>query len=353
MSQTYAVILCGGSGTRLWPLSRENFPKQFLALHGERTLLQNTALRMLNVVPLEALRVISGAKWHDLVTEQLASVFGAENLPEGVIIDEPFARGTAPAVLLAVEDLMRQGACDEDVMIFAPSDAFIRDSRIFAEALKVAVRAAHDGYIATLGIAPTRPDTGFGYIREGKALAGGYYEAEKFVEKPDLKTAQEYLRSGSYFWNGGIFIFTPKSLYSELEHTDPELFALAKKRALRSEFGSVKNVAFDVAVMERAERVAVVPLVNSGWSDVGSWDALHDDVLEVDENRNVITGSALTLESENCFVHSREKLTVLNGVNDLIVVDTPDALFITRRGKSQEVRSAVKHLKDNGMGSVC
>ena len=122
---------------------------------------------------------------------------------------------------------------------------------------------------------------------------------------------------------------------------------------MRSEFGSVKNVAFDVAVMERAERVAVVPLVNSGWSDVGSWDALHDDVLEVDENRNVITGSALTLESENCFVHSREKLTVLNGVNDLIVVDTPDALFITRRGKSQEVRSAVKHLKDNGMGSVC
>ena len=353
MSQTYAVILCGGSGTRLWPLSRENFPKQFLALHGERTLLQNTALRMLNVVPLEALRVISGAKWHDLITEQLASVFGADNLPCGVIIDEPFARGTAPAVLLAVEDLMRQGACDEDVMIFAPSDAFIRDSRIFAEALKVAVRAAHDGYIATLGIAPTRPDTGFGYIREGKALAGGYYEAEKFVEKPDLKTAQEYLRSGSYFWNGGIFIFTPKSLYSELEHTDPELFATAKKSALRSEFGSVKNVAFDVAVMERAERVAVVPLVNSGWSDVGSWDALHDDVLEVDENRNVITGSALMLESENCFVHSREKLTVLNGVDDLIVVDTPDALFITRRGKSQEVRRAVKHLKDNGMGSVC
>ncbi len=349
MSRTYAVILCGGSGTRLWPLSREKFPKQFLALHGERTLLQNTALRMLNVVPLEALRVISGSKWHELITEQLASVFGAENLPECVIIDEPFARGTAPAVLLAVEGLMRQGASDEDVMIFAPSDAFIRDSRIFAEALKVAVNAANDGYIATLGIAPTRPDTGFGYIREGKALAGGYYEAEKFVEKPDLKTAQEYLRNGSYFWNGGIFIFTPKSLYSELEHTDPELFALAKKRALRLEFGSVKNIAFDFAVMEKAERVAVVPLVNSGWSDVGSWDALHDDVLEIDENRNVITGSALLLDSENCFVHSREKLAVLNGVNDLIVVDTPDALFITRRGKSQDVRSVVKALKTSGM----
>lgn len=346
---TYAMILSGGSGTRLWPLSRENFPKQFLVLHGERTLLQTTELRMLNVVPLEFLRVISGAKWHDLVTAQSAEVFGEENLPEGFIIEEPFARGTAPAILLAVEELLSQGACGDDVMIVAPSDAFIRDNRIFASALKVAVRAAQDGYIATLGIAPTRPDTGFGYIRQGREIDGGYFEAERFVEKPDLTTAQEYLRSGSYFWNGGIFIFTPKSLYAELEHTDPELYALAAKRAVRENFAAVKNISFDVAVMERAERVAVVPLVNSGWSDVGSWDALHDDVLEQDEAGNVVIGEGMLLDSENCLLHSRQKLAVLNGVNDLVVVDTPDALFITKRGISQEVRTVVKRLRNMGM----
>ena len=315
-------------------------------------MLQTTALRMINVVPLEFLRVLSGAKWHDLVTAQAGAVFGADNLPEDFIIEEPCARGTAPAILLAVEELLAQGARDDDVMIVAPSDAFIRDSRIFAEALRVSVRAAKDGYIATLGIAPTRPDTGFGYIRQGRALEGGYFEAERFVEKPDLKTAQEYLRSGGYFWNGGIFIFTPECLYAELEHTDPELFALAKRRSIRNEFAGIKNIAFDVAVMEKARKVAVVPLVNSGWSDVGSWDALHDDVLDHDEEGNVVVGEGVLLGSNNCFVHSQEKMTVLNGVNDLVVVDTPDALFITRRGASQDVRKVVRFLKDNGMAKM-
>lgn len=312
-------------------------------------MLQNTALRMVNIAPLEYMRVISGAKWHDIVMSQLSGVFGSENLSEHVIIEEPFARGTAPAILLATEEILRQGASPDDVVIVAPSDAFVRDNRAFTEALKIAVKAANDGYIATLGIAPIRPETGFGYILQGRAYDGGYYEAERFVEKPDLKTAQEYLRNGSYFWNGGIFIFTPESLYRELEHAEPELYELAKNRAIRENFADIKNISFDVAVMEKAERVAIVPLVNSGWSDVGSWDALHDDVLSHDDSNNVSVGDTLMLDCENCFAYSSGRLTVLEGVNDLVVVDSPDAIFITRRGMSQEVRKVVKVLKDKGI----
>ena len=303
---------------------------------------------MVNMIPLEAMRVISGAKWHDLVMTQSGEIFGADNLQDNFVIEEPCARGTAPAIMLAAEDLLRQGAGMDDVMIVVPSDAFIRNTRTFTESLKAGITAADDGYIATLGIAPVRPETGFGYIRQGREISGGYYEAEAFVEKPDLRTAQGYLADGNYLWNGGIFIFTPSSLYRELERANPELFA-AMRGGLRENFESVKNISFDNAVMEKAERVAVVPLVNSGWSDVGSWDALHDDVLECDEMHNVTVGNAVILEGHNCFVHSREKLTVLNMVNDIVVVDTPDALFITRRGASQEVRKAVKYLKDNGM----
>ena len=349
MAKIYGLILSGGSGTRLWPLSREEMPKQFIRLYGEKTLLQTTELRMVSMIPVEALRVISGAKWHDLVMSQSQEIFGADNLPDDFVIEEPFARGTAPAILLAVEELRRNGASDDDVMIVVPSDAFIRNTRTFTDALKIGVKAASEGYIATLGISPTRPDTGFGYIRQGSEIASGCYEAEEFAEKPDFKTAQKYLSEGLYLWNGGIFIFTPKSLYSELEHSDPELFELAVNKKVRENFSSAKNISFDNAVMEKAKRVAVVPLVNSGWSDVGSWDALHDDVMDSDENHNVAVGNALILEGRNCFVHSssREKMTVLNLVNDLVVVDTPDALFITRRGASQDVRKVVKFLKEN------
>ena len=345
----YGMILSGGSGTRLWPLSRENMPKQFLKLHGNRTLLQNTALRMLNLVPLESLRVISGQKWHKFVVKQFNETFGLENLSENFIIEEPCARGTAPAILLAVDELLRTGANYDDVMIIAPSDAFIKNNKIFCDALKIAVQAAKDGFIATLGISPTRPETGFGYIKQGNFHEGGYCEAANFVEKPDINTAREYLASKIYLWNGGIFIFTPESLYRELEHSDPELYDFAMRKNLREEFPDVKNISFDNSVMERAKKVAVVPLVNSGWSDVGSWDALHDDILDNDENQNVTVGESMILNSKNCFVYSNEKLAVLNGVNDLVIVDSPDALFITHRGASQDVKNVVKILKERGL----
>ena len=347
MSETYGMILSGGSGTRLWPLSRENFPKQFLTLYGDKTLLQNTALRMLNVVPLEHMRVIAGRKWHNLTYSQLHDSLG--ELPEHFVIEEPCARGTGPAILLAVEDMLSQGANEDDVMIIAPSDHVIKDTKIFADSLNVAVNAAREGFIATLGVGPTRPETGFGYIKQGKFYSGGWYDTEDFVEKPDVKRAREYVESRLYFWNAGIFIFTPESLYRELEHADPELYSLAMKRVIRSEFADIKNISIDNAVMEKAKRVAVIPMVNSGWSDVGSWDALHDEILEQDDNQNVHVGECVSLNSRNCFVYSHDKPVILNSVNDLVIVDTPDALFITHRGESQSVRSVVNFLKEHGM----
>ena len=347
MSETYGMILSGGSGTRLWPLSRENFPKQFLTLYGDKTLLQNTALRMLNVIPIEHMRVIAGRKWHNLTYSQLHDSLG--ELPEHFVIEEPCARGTGPAILLAVEDMLSQGANEDDVMIIAPSDHVIKDTKIFADSLNVAVNAAREGFIATLGVGPTRPETGFGYIKQGKFYSGGWYDTEDFVEKPDVKRAREYVESRLYFWNAGIFIFTPESLYRELEHADPELYSLAMKRVIRSEFADIKNISIDNAVMEKAKRVAVIPMVNSGWSDVGSWDALHDEILEQDDNQNVHVGECVSLNSRNCFVYSHDKPVILNSVNDLVIVDTPDALFITHRGESQSVRSVVNFLKEHGM----
>ena len=359
MPDLYGLILTGGSGTRLWPRSREDLPKQFLALYGTRTLLQDTMARMLNVVPVERLFSVTGPQWEALVTHQAREVAGprggvsAERLPEGFAVQEPCARNTAPAILLGVEAVREAGAAADDIVIVTPSDHIVRKPRAFADTLQVAIQAAEEGFLTTLGVVPDRPETGFGYIRKGQPhLNGEWAEAEAFVEKPDLPTAEAYLKSGNYLWNSGVFIFSLRALETELAHTAPELRALMGNgtEALREAFRDIKPISFDVAVMERAHRVAVVPL-DAGWSDVGSWDALHD-LLEQDEQGNAAMGDVVLRNSGNCLVDSRGRLTVLNGVEDLVVVDSPDALFITRRGTSQEVRDVVRTLKEEGRREV-
>ena len=348
MSDVYGLILSGGSGTRLWPRSREDLPKQFLALCGPRTLLQDTMARMLSVVPLERLRVVTGTQWEALVAHQAREVAAASS-SGGLIVQEPCARNTAPAIMLGGEALREAGAGDDDVVIVTPSDHIVQSPGAFAEALGRAVAAAEEGFMATLGIVPDHPETGFGYIRRGRPH-GDWYEAEAFVEKPDLPTAEEYLRSGDYLWNGGVFIFSLRTLLSELAQAAPSLLALAEERSLRDQFAALSPVSFDNAIMERAKRVAVVPM-DAGWSDVGSWDALHD-ILPRDGRDNAALGDVVLRESDGCFVDSRNRLTVLNGVRDLVVVDSPDALFITRRGSSQDVREVVRRLKEDGRREV-
>jgi mannose-1-phosphate guanylyltransferase/mannose-6-phosphate isomerase len=341
VSDVYGLILAGGSGVRLWPRSREELPKQFLSLLGGNTMLQETVTRLLTVVQSERLYAVAGGKWKALVSYQAREV---ALVPDGFLIEEPVARGTAPAILLGCEALRRRGASDGDVIVAAPSDHLVKDMAAFGEALVHAVEAARAGYLVTFGVVPAYAETGYGYIKRGPSK-GSWLEVERFVEKPSPDLAKEYLESGEYFWNSGIFVFTPETLFRELAGTSPELCAAARKGHdfLYENFAALPFVSFDNAVMERAERVAAVEL-NAGWSDVGSWDSLYD-VLDKDLRGNAVIGDILLQGCGNCFVDSRGRLTALVDVEDLIVVDSPDALFIARRGSSQKVRGVVDTLK--------
>jgi mannose-1-phosphate guanylyltransferase/mannose-6-phosphate isomerase len=347
MPDVYGLILAGGSGVRLWPRSREEMPKQFLSLslREGNTLLQDTVTRMLRVLPAERLYAVAGSAWKSLVSYQAREVAA---LSDGFLIEEPAARNTAPAILLGCEFLKEKGASDDNVVIVAPSDHIVKNADAFKDALLKAISAAQAGYMVTLGIVPARPDTGFGYIERAGAEQTRHdvwYEVARFVEKPDQAKAAEYIKSKDYFWNGGIFIFTLSTLYRELAHTSPDLYAAAGKGydSFLKNFDSLPSIAFDYAVMERAAKVAMVEL-DAGWSDVGSWDALYD-VLDKDACGNAVTGDAVIDGAKNCLVDSRSRLTAIVDAEDLIVVDSPDALFISKRGSSQKVRGVVDGLK--------
>ncbi|GHT00542.1 xanthan biosynthesis protein XanB [Synergistales bacterium] len=344
----YGVILAGGSGTRLWPKSRAELPKQFLSLTGKNTMLQDTVLRMMSVMPEENIRVVADAKWKSLVDYQAREVSG---VLEDFLIKEPCARNTAPAILLACASLLKEGALPSDIVIVTPSDHLVKDVASFKDALTQAVVAASLDYIVTLGITPTHPETGYGYIKRARGerlKETAAFEVECFVEKPDGAKAEEYIKSGEYFWNGGLFVFTLRALERELEKTSPLLFDAAKGGydSLSARFESLLSVSFDYAVMEKASRVAMVEL-DAGWSDVGSWDSLRD-ILDKDELGNAFLGDVLSLDSSDCFVESPGRLTAISGVEGLIVVDSPDALFITKSGSSQDVRDIVERLKKDG-----
>jgi mannose-1-phosphate guanylyltransferase/mannose-6-phosphate isomerase len=318
-------------------------PKQFLALREGNTLLQDTVTRMLRVLPADRLYAVAGGAWKSLVSYQAREVAA---VPDDFLIEEPAARNTAPAILLGCESIKKNGASDDDVVIVAPSDHIVKNVDAFSEALLHAVSAASAGYLVTLGIAPTRPDTGCGYIERAAREGGdGWSEVKRFVEKPDQAKAEEYIKDKNYFWNGGIFIFTLGALYRELAHASPDLREAAGKGydSFFKNFADLPSIAFDYAVMERAERIAMVEL-DAGWSDVGSWDALYD-VLDKDESGNAVTGDVVIEGAGNCLVDSRGRLTTVVDASDLIVVDSPDALFISKRGSSQKVRGVVDGLK--------
>ena len=345
------VILSGGSGTRLWPLSRESHPKQFLPLLGDRSLLQMTWLRLRGLAGMGAPLVVANEEHRFLVAEQLRQV----DAEPAALILEPVGRNTAPAIAVAALRAMADGA--DPVLLVLPSDHVIADEAGFRAAILQVLPAAEAGELVTFGIVPTAPETGYGYIRAaaGAGHAGGVRVVQRFVEKPDAGTAAQYLASGEYFWNSGMFAFRASRYLEELQRTRPQMVAAAResldKATVDADFLRLDKAAFsaspsdsiDYAVMESTGRAAVLP-IDVGWNDVGSWSALWS-VVDQDGAGNAHRGDVIARDCRNTLAMSDKRLVALIGLDDVVVVDTDDALLVARRDRVQEVKEIVSTLK--------
>ncbi len=345
MTQLQPVLLSGGSGTRLWPLSREAYPKQFLALAGEHTMLQDTWLR---VAPLASLApvVVANEEHRFLAGEQLRQV----GVDGAAIVLEPVGRNTAPAIAAAALQATADGS--DPLLLVLPSDHVVRDAAAFQAAVREAMPSAEAGALVTFGIVPEAPETGFGYIQAG--AGEGVRQVLRFVEKPDAATAQQYLDAGGYYWNSGMFLFRASRYLEELGRFRPDMLDAVRKafdgaardgdfvRLDRDAFAASPSDSIDYAVMEKTDRAMVLP-VDIGWNDVGSWSALWA-VSEQDADGNAHNGDVVTIDSRGSYVWSR-RMVALVGVDDLVVVETDDAVLVASKDRVQQVKDVVAKLK--------
>lgn len=347
------VVLSGGAGTRLWPMSRAAMPKQFLPLVSENSMLQETLARLKGWPEIQAPLVVCGNDHRFLVAEQLREI----GVTPAAIILEPVGRNTAPAIAVAAHRLREMG---EDVlMLVLAADHVILDVESFHQTVASAAIAANAGRLVTFGIRPSVPHTGYGYIQAGAALAGqeGCYQVTRFVEKPDLLRAEEYIAEGNYYWNSGMFIFRPEVYLQELERLRPEISACAAKALAASyhdldfcrldgpAFSACPSDSIDYAVMEQTELAAVVP-ADMGWSDVGSWTALWE-VQPRDSSGNALRGDVYIDGVSNSLIRAESRIVAVIGVSDLIVVETADAVLVAHKDCAQDVKQVVEHLKKN------
>ncbi len=351
---TYAVIMAGGGGTRLWPISRKETPKQLLPLLGKETLFQSTVSRLEQIFPPERILVVTVAEQAREMQKQVPAI-PAENY-----LIEPAPRGTASVVALAAAVLQKRDP--QAIMAIQTSDHYIRNRDLFHYLIRAAFDVAQKNYLVTLGITPTYPSTGYGYIQQGASLDGDYkypvYTVKRFKEKPDEETAQQLLRSGDHSWNSGMFVWRVDTILAEVERQMPQLFEVVTKIAsawgtpeqdeiVQARWYDLKSQTIDYGVMEKAEKVAVLPAGGLGWSDIGSWDSLFE-VLLPDMNGNVATSAQhLALDTHSTLVYSKsdERLVVTIGLDDIVIVDAGDVLMVCKVDQSQKVKDVVEHLK--------
>lgn len=349
------VVMAGGSGTRLWPLSRGLFPKQFLTLQGQFTMLQNTILRIDELdcgTPL----VISNEAHRFVVAEQLRQL----NQLAGNIILEPVGRNTAPAIALAALQALSQAeATDNPLLLVLAADHVIQDEVAFCQSVQAALPLAQQGKLVTFGIVPTAPETGYGYIRRGASIAEtAGYQVAQFVEKPDLTTATHYLESGEFYWNSGMFLFSAKRYLAELEKFRPDILTACQQAMNISShdldfvrvdpqiFATCPDDSIDYAVMEKTTDAVMVPM-DAGWSDVGSWSSLWE-ISDKTQEGNVTHGDVIQVNSRNNYVFAESSLVTTVGVDDLVIVQTKDALLVSKRDQVQQVKQVVEQIKASG-----
>ncbi|MFK5926909.1 MAG: mannose-1-phosphate guanylyltransferase/mannose-6-phosphate isomerase [Desulfuromusa sp.] len=343
------VILSGGAGTRLWPLSRELYPKQLLPLASDKTMLQETVSRLEGIVGLQNPLIICNDSHRFMVAEQIRQL----DKEASRIILEPCGRNTAPAVAIAA--LFGEAQGDDPLLLVLPADHLIQNVSEFQRVVQLAVEQAENGVLVTFGIVATQPETGYGYIRADLSGEGPAYPVAKFVEKPDSRTAEKYLESGDYYWNSGMFMFRASRYLEELERHHPEMLSACRKAftsmVVDLDFQRLDAVAFaacpadsiDYAVMEKTDQAVVIPLA-AGWNDIGAWSALWD-VHPHNAAGNVLIGDVLTEGADNCYLHATHRLVAAVGVDDLVVVETADAVLVANRDQVQNVKGIVEQLK--------
>jgi len=337
------IILAGGGGSRLFPLSRTSYPKQFLKINSNKSLLGQTIDRFLTLVKPYDMVIVTNQDYVNLVKEELI----ASNAEAAHILLEPLARNTAPAIAFAVRYCIDRLGCEsEEVMIVTPADHLISPLAKFTENIRQAVGMAQSNKLVTLGIEPDSPETGYGYIKAGQPFGNGF-SVDSFREKPDRATAESYLAAGGYYWNSGMFAFTIACFLEELRANREDLYALADQglEEMRVNFDQLPNISFDYAVAEKSEQVVMLPLM-AKWSDIGSWDAVYE-VMEKDTDGNALQGDCLQIACSNTLMLGQSRLIAGIGLEDILVVETSDVIVVAKKGESQKVKDLVSALKEN------